>query len=263
MNCNSFSIDYGILADFSGGGFDDLPTLRSLIPGVSATGSIPPGPLLNSRQFLENVPNSATALTVMVQGSTNVDLFVRHERVVTLGVEGLPAADAIAETNSSTERLTIDSLTFPSLIPGTYAIGISSADGNSNAQFSVTAIISTDDPQSVTFQPIQADPSVALTVPVANGTLPVLSATQYTIEVPNGATKLTLTGTTNVQNSVVLIRRGSPVEVDGAILVFDHFLYAFPEGRTEISPSSFLFPPLEPGAYYIAILSASSSSLTV
>jgi len=261
-SCNAFPVLYGVAAGYLGAG---SPVATGLSSGASATGSIPAGPFLNSRQFAIQVPSSATNVTVTVQGSADVDLYMSYGRRVSLNNQGLPEADAWAETASSSETISLTRFTQPDLQPGVYYIAVYNYDDKAPAGFSVTATVGTAQPEQTRVVPLVSGSMAQASVPAASGGLSVVSATQYSTQVPANATKLTIVANTNL-NIDILVRRNAPVAIQSGRAMADHFFSPGPlQARLEITAAS--SPRLQAGTYYIAIANFSASpgnvSLTV
>jgi len=257
-SCNQFPVGYAVAANHSSGG-SALTTVLS--PGVSAPGSIPTGPFLNSRQFAIQVPTGATSLTVAVQGSVDVDLYIGSNRRVRLGEQGLPVADAHAETASFSETISLTRLTLPDLRSGLYYIAVYNFDDRAPARFSVTATIATAQPEQTTVVPVTSGSTVQASVPGASGGLGVLSPRQYSFQVPSNAAKVTVVASTSLDVNIFL-RRNAPVAIQNGRAVAEYFFSPGPyQSRLEITPAS--SPPLQAGTYHIAIRNFSPSPGTV
>jgi uncharacterized protein (TIGR03437 family) len=260
-NCNQVPASYAVAADVAGGSITGAPSTTALISGVSANGSIPAGPLLNSRQFAIAVPKAATRLTVTVQGSRDVDLYLSFGRPVQRGPQGLPVGDASAETASFSETIVLTSFTQPELRSGTYYIAVYNFDEKEPVSFSVKATIDTFQPEQLTVEPLSSGSTVQSSIPAASGRVGVLSSKQYAIQVPSNATKVTVVASTTLDVNI-FVRRNAPVSILEGRAVADYFFRpgAF-QPRLEITPSS--SPPLQVGTYHIAIGNVSSSPGTV
>ncbi len=257
-NCNAFPVAYAVAAGYTVGG---SPLTTALTSGTPATGSVPAGPFLNSRQFTIQVPSTATSLTVTLQGTTDVDLYMGFGRRVRLGEQGLPVADAQVETASSSETISLTRFTLPYVQPGLYYIGVYNFDDKAVARFTVTATIGTTQAEQTRLVPLLSGSAAQISLPGATGGLGVLSATQYSIEVPSTATRLTVVASTSLDIDV-LVRRNAPVEIQGTRTIAEHFFTPGPsQPRLEVSAAS--SPRLQAGTYYVAFANFSSSSGTV
>ncbi|MBL8189997.1 MAG: hypothetical protein JNK38_18425 [Acidobacteria bacterium] len=96
------------------------------------------------------------------------------------------------------------------------------------------------------------------TVPAAQPGGGVLSGTQYTIQVPSGATQLQITLSGN-QDVDLLARFGQPVTISNGQPVADHVSATISSGNESITVTPASSPPLRAGIYYIGIANFSTS----
>jgi len=256
-NCNTSPVAYSIASDYNAGASSVTP----LAPGIASRGSMPAGPFLNSRQFTVQVPQGATSLNVKLEGSTDIDLYVTSGGSVQLSEQGLPAGDAFADSESSSESLTITPLTVPALQPGTYYIGVYNYNADTLATFSVTASVTTNPPESTRIVGLQSGSPVQASVPAGSPGLGSFSSVQYSVQVPAGATKLTVAAVANPKAAAVYIRRNAPIAIQGSRVTFDHLLLLAYASLYEISSAT--SPSLQSGTYYIAVVNFSPSLAAV
>jgi uncharacterized protein YneR len=225
----------------------------ALMSGAAQNGTVPAptgGVVLGQTQYTIQVPAGTAQLKVDLNGNQNVDLYVRFgQRVVLQG--NAAVADVKAETPGGTETITITPTTAPALQAGTYYIGVGN-NGPGAATFTVTA--------TVTAGGGGGDPNtVALTSGVAqNGMIPApeggggrLGTTQYTIQVPAGATqlKVDLNGTQDVD---LFVRFGQRVVNQNGMAIAD-FKSEGATGMESLTITPGSTPPLQAGTYYIAV----------
>jgi hypothetical protein len=104
--------------------------------GAPAQGSC----TLNLFQYAITVPSGATQLRIDLNGSPELDLFVRLNQRVSIQ-SGLPLRDFAALTPGGNETLTIVATSTPALQAGTYYIAIGNC-GTGQGNFSITATVS-------------------------------------------------------------------------------------------------------------------------
>ena len=95
----------------------------ALTSGVSRSGSVPAPErnqgLLSSTQYTIQVPSNATQLRITLSGNQDVDLFARFGQRVAIE-NGSPIADHRSTSTSSSESITINNSSSPSLKLKTY-----------------------------------------------------------------------------------------------------------------------------------------------
>lgn len=110
-------------------------------------------------------------------------------------------------------------------------------------------------PSSTRIQPVTPGSTVQAQLPAASGS-GVLSATQYALDVPAGASKLSLAANTTLDANLY-VRRNSPVAVQNGHAVYDAVL------TPNAVQSRFDFSPVDPGTWYLAVGNFSSTAGTV
>ncbi len=242
----------------------------ALTSGVPQTGSVPApqqpgGGVLGETQYTIQVPSGATQLKVDLRGNQDVDLFVRFgSRIVLQG--GGPVADFKSETTSNEESITVTPSSSPALQAGTYYIAVGNF-GSGAANITVTATVGGGPPP-----PPPGGNTVALTSGVPQtGSVPapqqpgggVLGETQYTIQVPSGATQLKVDLRGN-QDVDLFVRFGARIVLQGGGPVADFKSETTSnEESITVTPSS--SPALQAGTYYIAVgnFGAGAANITV
>ena len=261
VNCNNTGVDYQIAAMVEAAMLDGGPLIAHIPPGLAASGAVPAGPLLNSRQFAIQVPANATSLRVNVTATANVDLFARFERPIALTDMGLPAAEAMSVSPDNNETLTISALTTPNLRAGTWYFAVYNRDETRTARYSITAVTTAATAEQTRVNSLSAGTFVEAPMPAASGGMGVLVAQQYSITVPPTAQRLTISASSR-SDAIVMIRLRDTVNVENGRAVYD---YAFQPARSqtfEITRAS--LPPLQVATvYYIAIANFSGTAGTV
>lgn len=255
-NVTTSTVDYVIRATVIGGSALAGPRVTALTAGVAASGSVPSGPFLASRQFAIDAPSNATGLSITLEGSTDVDLYVNYGSTVEINDQGFPEADTVVETASSREILTLGPLTIPNARSGRYYVAVYNYDDTRTAQFTVTATIRNAPPPTQQTLPLAPDANGQLPL-LASAGVGALAATQFAVAVPVNATSLRLEVTTNLDVDV-LVRRGSAVAFRNGRPISD---YAFTPriGESAYTISLDSRPPLQAGTYYVALANWSAS----
>lgn len=233
----------------------------ALTSGVVQNFSIPAlqsATLLTSPAFSISVPAGATRLTVRMTGISGVDLdlFVRFGTAPALS-GGRVTADYQSTTAGANESIVIDVNSNPSLRAGTYFISIAQFTTGVPVQGTMIATIETG---GGTAQPPAA---VVLTsgVPrdftlpsVTTGTLFTAPTLLHSINVPTGATRLTIRVQTATPKADVdlYVRYGQSPVVQNEQVVAD-FRSISETGDETVVISSTTNPVLRGGTYVIAL----------
>ncbi len=232
----------------------------ALTSGVAKTGSIPAPPsgsaTLGQTQFTIQVPTGATQLRIDLSGNTDVDLYARFGNRITIQ-GGAPLADFKSESTTGNESIVITSSASPALQVGTYYIAVGNY-GPGAANFTLTATVT----GGGTPTPTPGGDTVALTSGVAKpgGPIPApqqsgggtLGATQYLIQVPNGATQLNVNLSGN-QDVDLFVRFTSRIAIQNGSIVAD-FRSDSPTGNESITITNSSSPALQAGVYYIGVV---------
>ena len=234
----------------------------ALTSGVPQTGSIPApaqgSAVLGPTQYTIQVPGGATQLKVDLSGNPDIDLYVRFgNRIVVQN--GGPAADFKSESETGNESITVTPGSSPALQAGTYYIAVGNF-GPGAANFSLTARVTGGGPTPTpTPTPQPGGDTVALTSGAPQtGSIPapaqgsaILGPTQYTIQVPSGATqlKVDLSGNPDVD---LYARFGNRIVVQNGGPAAD-FKSESETGNESITVTPGSSPALQAGVYYIAV----------
>jgi uncharacterized protein (TIGR03437 family) len=233
----------------------------ALTSGVPQNGSIPApqpgGGLVGETQYTIRVPNGATQLKVDLSGNTDVDLHVRFgNRIVVQN--GAIVADFKSETTTNNESIIITPNGSPALQAGAYYIAVANW-GSGPASFTVTATVTGGGGPGPTPTPSPGGNTVALTSGAPRtGAIPapqpgggLIGETQYTIQVPNGATqlKVDLSGNPDVD---LYARFGNRIVVQNGAIVAD-FKSETSTGNESITVTPGGSPALQAGLYYLAV----------
>jgi uncharacterized protein YneR len=235
--------NFTVTATVTGGQTGDTVRLTS---GVPVNGSIPAPPangaLLGQTQYTIDVPAGATQLRVNLSGNQDVDLFVRFGQKIVIQ-NGQPVADYRSETASGTESITITPASSPALRAGTYFIAVGNF-GPGAANFTVTATVTSDTVQLTSGVPVNG----SIPAPAGGG---VLGETQYTINVPAGATQLRVNLSGN-QDVDLYVRFGQKIVIQNGQAVAD-YRSETASGTESITITPASSPALRQGTYFIAV----------
>lgn len=235
-----------------------LPDLTiPLASGVPVNGTIGAASFgscgLGGTQYTIAVPFGATQLRIDLSGNgaQDIDLFARFDVPIEI-LGGQLITDHASTSLSGFESITITPTSSPTLRQGTYFIGI----GNCSpaiASFTLTATLSGGGFQAI---PLISGVPVNGSLPAPNPGSCVLSATQYTITVPAGATQLRIDLNGN-QNVDLFARLGLPVDIQGGQVVADH-ASATASSVESITITPLSSPSLQQGTYFIGLGNCSS-----
>ncbi|MBX9601200.1 MAG: hypothetical protein K2X35_09355 [Bryobacteraceae bacterium] len=259
-NTTTAQVRYQVRLTTVGGSPDGLPRLTRVLNNTTAPGSLPTGPFLGSRQFLVDVPAGAQSLTVNLDGTTDVDLYVNHNRPVIINSQGFPEADALSDSALSRESITLNSRSIPPLRAGVYAIGVLNFDDRGIARFNVSASIGNTPLPPAQISALAAGTSANVALERAAGT-PVLAQRQVTLTIPANAQSLRVQ-VDSAQRIAVLLRWGSAVETRNGQLLYDQAFLPAPGAGNAIT---LVRPDLRSGTYFCAFanLSSTAGSATV
>jgi hypothetical protein len=230
-----------------------------LSSGVARPVSLPvtTGPTLfpGDRAFQITVPEGATRLKIDLRTSTatDVDMFVTFGDLGRV-VNGKAVADFSSEGPDGNESITISTTTSPALKPGVYFIQFVNYDNQRAAEGTITATIERT-PVAPTAPTVLASGVAAkLQLPAVTGPTVFTGAYGYRIQVPNGATRLTIRLTTSTPNTDVDLYARHEADVDVSAegdIIADHYSETL-TGNESIIITASSNPPLRPGTYYIA-----------
>jgi hypothetical protein len=257
----SGSITATVTGGSPGGGGGGTPV--SLLNGVSQAVTLPvtTGPTLTSGAlaYTINVPEGATRLRISYQATTpnvDVDMFVRHGAAATVA-NGRVVSDYSSEGPAGDERVDITTASNPPLKPGIYYIQFVNFTNDRAVSGSLQAVVETAPPGPVT----PNAPSVLssglpgkLALPAVDGPTLFYGNYGFRINVPQGATRLTVRLATATPNADVdlYLRYGADVDLtEAGDLVADHYSES-DTGNEVIVLTAESNPPLRPGTYFIA-----------
>ncbi|MBL8168115.1 MAG: hypothetical protein JNJ50_08170 [Acidobacteria bacterium] len=226
-----------------------------LTSGVASSGTInPPSQagtcILGATQYSINVPAGATQLTIALSGDQDVDLAVRYNQPVAIS-GGQLVRDYLAATFSFSETITITPSSTPALTGGTYFIAVLNC-GTGFTTFSVTATV-TNTPQTGNTVALTSGVPVTGTIQAPVAGSGILHSTQYTIQVPSGASQLVVTVAGSSQDIDLYIRFGQPVGLSNGALIADYVAQSFGVANETLTVNASSSPPLQAGTYYIAL----------
>ncbi|MDX1979661.1 MAG: PPC domain-containing protein, partial [Bryobacteraceae bacterium] len=238
-------------------------TPNQLTSGVPATFSFPAisnnGTLFNP-PYTVVVPQGASRLTVRVVTNTpnaDIDVFVRFNASPEIQNQRI-VADHVGDSVTGNETVVISSTSTPALRAGTYFISLALFTNGVAVQGTVTATVEgggggTNPPPATGVTPLTSGASVNFSLPsVTGGTF--FNTPMFSIQVPQGATRLTVRLTTNTPNADVdvFIRRNTQPVVENRVIIADHKGESTTGNETVvITPTS--TPALQAGTYYIGL----------
>ena len=138
VNADGTPANYTVKAEIEGGEPGPTPTLTLLENGATEDGSVPSGPFLSSRQFVVQVPEGASALSVSLSGDQDVDLYLRIGKPVRVTGTGYPEGDLVSETESSREDMRITANDGGTLPAGLYFFAVYNYSGET-ARYTIGA----------------------------------------------------------------------------------------------------------------------------
>ena len=237
--------------------FTDI-RLTELAPnGEPVSGSIPAGPIINSREFFVRVPDGATGLGIQVEGETDMDLYVKYAAPVLYNNQGFPEADVVRATSGSSEIAILTLNTVPILTPGIYVVGVYNSDDTYPSHFRVAAVTTSEAATGPKVTTLAARSSASVQLPGALGAA-VLADTEFAIDVPEGAIDMRLSFSTDL-DSQVYIRRGSPIAFSKKGWPLADYSFKTMDRKVfDVTTTS--ATPLQPGRYYVWIANASDRS---
>jgi hypothetical protein len=236
---------------------------RGLVSGVPQNFSI--GPVSNGTLFFGPnsytiaVPQGATRLEIRLVTTTpnvDIDLYTRFgadPEVVNQQV----AADHRSEGPTGDETIVVTPSSSPGLRAGTYYVSLALFTTGVTASGTLTATVSTSSaPPPSSGGPVALSSGVAQNFsigPVASARL-FRGADSYTIEVPQGATRLEIKLVTTPPDADVdlFARYGADTAISAGDVVADHRSTG-PAGDETILITPTSSPALRPGTYYISL----------
>jgi hypothetical protein len=231
-----------------------------LASGASRPVSLPTaaGPTLFSGDlaFQITVPEGATRLKIDLRGATpdvDVDMFVKFGALARVS-GGKPDADFASEGPAGDESIDINTGSTPALKPGVYYIQF--VNFTNEKAFAGTIAATVERTAAAPTAPIILTSGVPgkLALPAVEGPILYSGNYGYRIEVPEGATRLTVRLSTATPDADVdlYVRHGADVDLtpDGEI-VADSYSETL-TGNEVIVLTAGSNPPLRAGTYYIA-----------
>ncbi|MEW6210677.1 MAG: pre-peptidase C-terminal domain-containing protein [Acidobacteriota bacterium] len=266
-NCSTATANFTLTATVTtqgGGGGGGCSGGTPLTSGTGINAQIAGAPagscVLGNTQYTIQVPSGATQLTIVLSGDQDVDLFVRFNQMVAIA-GGQPVADFSSTSLSGNETITITPSSSPPLQQGCYFIAIGNCS-TATANFTLTATVTTQGGGGgggcSGGTPLTSGTGINAQIAGAPAGSCVLGNTQYTIQVPSGATQLTIV-LSGDQDVDLFVRFNQMVAIAGGQPVADHSSTSLSGNETiTITPSS--SPPLRQGCYFIAIGNCSTAT---
>ena len=234
-----------------------------LVPGTPQPFSVGPvdSPRLfnANRSFLVDVPEGAVRLDVQLSTATqgaDVDLHVRFGEDTGVS-DGAVVADHRSEGPTGNEIVTVSASTSPPLRPGRYYVSLALFTPNAAVTGTLVARLTLRDsapPPPASARSLTSGVPAGFQLPAVDSPTLFTGDYGYTIEVPEGATKLRVRVAAALPSTDVdlFIRRGSPVEV-GSDGVAADYVSETETGNETIEIGLNSSPPLSPGVYHIAL----------
>ncbi len=231
-----------------------------LASGVSRPVNLPTatGPTLFSGDlaFQITVPEGATRLKIDLRSATadvDVDMFVKFGALARV-VSGKPDSDYASEGAAGDESIDINTGSTPALKAGIYYIQFVNFTNAKAFTGTVTATIERTAAAPTAPTILSSGVPGKLALPAVEGPILFYGNYGYRIDVPEGATRLTVRLTTATPNADVdlYVRYGADVDLTAeGELVADHFSETL-TGNEVIVLTSASNPPLRAGRYFIA-----------
>jgi len=211
--------------------------------------------LLGSQQFRIDVPNQAAGLRIQVTASANVRFYIRYRAPVTIQ-NGQLVYEQFSPTPGINLSGTLGPDNTPELQAGTYYIAIANTT-TQPVNYTITATISGGSPT--------APPAVTVLTSGQRGTGsapagPFLASRQFAIDVPAGATGLSVSLSGNKDVDLYLSGSG-PVQLNNQGNPEADFESASASQNETLNITSRTLPTnLLPGRYFIGVLNYASES---
>ncbi len=229
-------------------------------PGQPTTFSL--GPVDNPTLFSGDysfrllVPENATSVTVTLESSVDVDLYVRYGEDTELQ-DGRVVSDYSSEGPTGNEEIVITPQSDRPLHAGTYFVSIVLFDTGVTAMCTLTVTVERDD---APLPPISGGP-LTPGQPAAFRLGPVESPTLFTVdhsfrmEVPTGATRVifTMESVDPDVDVALLVRFGEDNRIQNGRPVFDYGSQN-PTGNERVGITRRSDPPLRAGTYFVSVL---------
>ena len=247
-----------------GVGTDDAATASKAIALRSGAGSqasigaaAANSQLLGAQQFRIDVPNQATGLRIQVTASANVRFFIRYRAPVTIQ-NGQLVFEQFVATPGTNVAGTLGPDNTPELQAGTYYVAITNTTTQA-VNYTITATVTGGSPS--------APPAVSVLTSGQRGTGsvpagPFLASRQFAIDVPAGATGLTVSLSGNKDVDLYLAG-GSPVFLSSQGYPEADFESASDAVNEMLTITSRSLPDsLQPGRYFIGVQNYSAEAAT-
>jgi Bacterial pre-peptidase C-terminal domain len=241
------------------------------VPANFSFGPVRNAVLINGEQgFRIQVPAGATRLEIRLVTATadaDLDLYARFGADIELRDSDV-IADHVSDSPEGRETIVITPLSSPALRAGTYYVGLGIFAQNVATAGTVTAIVTSDGrtppPPQTGGNALTSGVPRQFNVPAVDSVTLLNDAQGFTIQVPQGATRLDIRLVTNPSDVDVDVyaRFGQDVALNSGRLDADYDSSG-PDGSESITITAQSNPPLKPGTYFIAFgLFATNSSAT-
>ncbi len=233
------------------------PNTFALKSGEGITGQIPGGPLLNSTQYIIEIPDAAgRQMTATLEGTGELDLYLRRGLPVARSSEGHILADAVSTLPGSSERILLDHRRLPGFGEGTYYLALVN-QGKQTAPFNLVVTVTPATPVNETTETLTPGSEISDTVEPGSG---VLGLCQYRITVPTGAVALDIQLSGFDQSDVDLyVRFGTRVGIEDTILA-DYTSATRGVCQESLTIDGVSMPPLRSGTYFLGVVNNASTA---
>ena len=231
-----------------------------LSPGQPTTFSVGPvdNPTLfaGDNSFQLEVPESATSVTVTLESSVDVDLYVRYGEDTELQ-DGRVVSDYSSEGPTGNEEIVITPQSDPPLHAGTYFVSIVLFDTGVVAMATLTAEVERDDAPRppISGGPLTPGQPSAFRLGPVDSPLLFNGDRSFRLEVLTGASRVIFT-MESVDPDVdvdLYVRFGEDNRIQNGRAVFDH-RSRNPEGNERIGITRRSDPPLRAGTYFVSVV---------
>jgi pre-peptidase len=238
-------------------------TLTSGVPVTFTLAAVNDGSLVNGKNgFSIDVPQGAVRLDVILRTTTpnaDLDLYVRYGQDVAMGANGL-VADYVSEGPIGLEFIFIGNASRPALRAGTYYIALGQFTTGIEITGALLATVTTaggtPPPSSGQPTPLTSGVSQSFTVPAVDDATLFNGNSGFTIDVPQGATRLEVKLASNTKGADLdlYVAYGDDVSVDDEGIIADYGSEG-DDANELIVVNAASDPPLKAGTYYIAFVS--------
>jgi hypothetical protein len=237
-------------------------TLTSGVASSFRVGPVSTGTLIaGNRGFRIQVPQGAARLEIRMvatapNGPADMDLYARFGADVTVA-DGRAVADHVVEAPSGVANMIILPTSTPQLRAGTYfiALGLFTKDAEVTGSITATVSTATAAPAPTAVTVLTSGTPVRFSLPAVTQNTLFLGNRSYRIDVPEGATKLTiqLKADDPSVDTDLFVRAGEDTDVDSEGNVVADYGATSRFGDEILTIDLRSQPPLRTGPYFISI----------